>query len=340
MLKITEIMSTFIVSLLCNTIRKTAEHNASAANVSVVEKYKYLLTEKCRMLDTNEGIQNYIKDFSVYCSSIKYHPTYEQLFIDVVSEFCPPDIMDQMGQQQRQSVSRGIFSKTFKESADLLIKSPDILSIVANGAANSIGPCKKLVSVAIDNIKTELMSRRIRGNDSNIGDKVPASLYQTVRAKYDKLCSVNSVLSLELDRSIEKVKTLSEELKKLNATNRTLKLRLKEIETKTRVPTEITISGGSSHSARTPPSVPPNVPLTFSIPLTTPPPPVMTSTSSNAPAIKKKDPVNTIEPSDSVSNIGVEHEDKKISGVVSDKDEDSDTFEPVDDFDYGAFDEF
>lgn len=249
MYKITEMMNTFIVSLLCNTLRKTAEMGASKTNMSVVDKYKYILLERCKALDSNEGIQNYIKDFSVYCSGVKYHSTFEQLFIDVASEFCPPDLMDQMGQQQRQSVSRGIFSKTFKESADLLVKSPDILSMVANGATNAINPCKKLVSIAIDNIRTELLSRKIKNNGSDmiVDDKVSATLYQNIRAKYDKLCSVNSVLNVELDRAMEKIKEMSDTLKKLNNDNKSLKLRLREVETKSRVPTEITINSRKSY---------------------------------------------------------------------------------------------
>lgn len=234
MSKILDLLQNFITSLLCNTSRRFAAKRAREIGTNLVESYIFVLQEKITAIETQDGIHNHIGEFSTYCAAFGQHMTYEELIREVTIAFCPQGVVKQLGTHRNQIVSRNIFVNTFKESAAMLLRTPEILDMVANGADNAVAPCQKIVKSAINNLKSELMTSTSSalGVASTNGTTVPSKIYDLSRQKYDQLISAYHKKDLDLTNAITKIKELTEYLKKVVSENQSLRGRMREIETR------------------------------------------------------------------------------------------------------------
>lgn len=234
MSKILDLLQNFITSLLCNTSRRFAAKRAREIGTNLVESYIFVLQEKVAAIETQDGIHNHIGEFSTYCAAFGQHMTYEELIREVTIAFCPQGVVKQLGTHRNQIISRNIFVNTFKESAAMLMRTSEILDMVANGADNAVVPCQKIVKSAISNLKSELMTNTSTALGTAPATTVPSKIYDLSRQKYDQLISAYHKKDLDLTNAIKKIKELADYLKKVTLENQSLRNRMREIETRPR----------------------------------------------------------------------------------------------------------
>lgn len=234
MSKILDLLQNFITSLLCNTSRRFAAKRAREIGTNLVESYIFVLQEKVAAIETQDGIHNHIGEFSTYCAAFGQHMTYEELIREVTIAFCPQGVVKQLGTHRNQIISRNIFVNTFKESAAMLMRTSEILDMVANGADNAVVPCQKIVKSAISNLKSELMTNTSSALGTAPATTVPSKIYDLSRQKYDQLISAYHKKDLDLTNAIKKIKELADYLKKVTLENQSLRNRMREIETRPR----------------------------------------------------------------------------------------------------------
>jgi len=244
MSKIIELLRDFNAIILCRTLPRMALARSQKNDSSLMESYKFLLQEKAMSLGNNDGMHEHIKDFSMYCASNHIHLTYTDLLKNITAAFCPPGVIQQLGDQRRQQVCRGIFIKIFQESANTLVRTPEILDMAANRSDNNYKPCQKIVENAIETIKMNLFSEEIVGTPTGktLGTSttmVTSKMYETLRAKYDSMVSIQGRHEVDMDKAIKKIKELTDAIKKLNIENKALKTRLREIDS---IPKEIFVA--------------------------------------------------------------------------------------------------
>lgn len=255
MSKIIELLQNFITSILCNTVRRFAAKRSREIGTNLVESYIYVLQERLSAIETQDGIHNHISEFSTYCAAFGQHMTYEELIREVTCAFCPVGVVKQLGQPRNQIISRNIFVNTFKESASMLMRTSEILDMVANGADDAVAPCQKIVKAVINNLKTELMTGGINAvsQSNSVTTTVSSKMYDTTKQKYDLLVSAYHKKDLDLMNAVKKIKELAEYLKKINMENQSLRARMREIESR---PKELFVSRPEPTEEILEPSVP------------------------------------------------------------------------------------
>ena len=236
MSKIFGLLEGFIASILCRTMSRIAINKSrESGNMTALEAYHYIVKEKMAALDTNEGMHKHIEDFSMYCASDGQHMTYEELLKNVNSAFCTVGVIKQLGPQRNQSVARGIFSKTFKEAANIIVRMPSVMDMVANGAANAEIPCRNIAKSAIEAVQLNLLSEEIGTTDRQVaGPTVSARMYESLRQKYDSIVNAYNKQTVDLDKSIGMIKKLTGELNRSLMECKSFKTRLFEIESRPR----------------------------------------------------------------------------------------------------------
>lgn len=246
-------LAEFMSLFFCNTIRRKVTESLPTGDAA--EAYRHHLTNFAGMLDSTNFYKEYVDYFLTYCSQMSYHATYEEMQRDIVTAFCGRDVAAQFGGGRLPIVVKGIFTKTFKEAADYLIKTPNVLDMVANGAKAGREPCSRVVSRAIDYVQTEYLSGKIRGEDAKSGT-VEGSVYDAIKEKYRRLSIAYNELQHKFDKTLERYEVTVTRLKETMQTMNGYKTRLREIEggsvamKSLEKPTETVVSRRSESSRR------------------------------------------------------------------------------------------
>lgn len=222
-------LSGFMSLFFCNTIRRKVTESVPTGDA--VEAYRHHLTNFASLLDSTNFYKEYVDYFLTYCSQMSYHATYEEMQRDIVTSFCGRDVAAQFGGSRLPIVVKGIFTKTFKEAADYLIKTPNVLDMVANGAKAGRDPCASVVSRAIDYVRTEYLSGKIRGDDAKgTNGTVEGTVYDAIKEKYRRLTIAYNDLQYKLDKTLERYESTVERLRETTHAMNGYKTRLREIE--------------------------------------------------------------------------------------------------------------
>ena len=222
-------LAEFMSLFFCNTIRRKVTETVPTGDAA--EAYRHHLTNFAGLLDSTSFYKEYVDYFLTYCSQMSYHATYEEMQRDIVTSFCGRDVAAQFGSNRLPTVVKGIFTKTFKEAADYLIKTPNVLDMVANGAKAGREPCSRLVARAIDYVQTEYLSGKIRGDDSSkTGGTVEGSVYDAIKEKYRRLTIAYNEIQHKLDKTLERYEGVVDKLREATQTMNGYKTRLREIE--------------------------------------------------------------------------------------------------------------
>lgn len=245
--KILELLRDYNATILCRTLPRLAGSRSQKNNTSLNDSYKFLLQEKIVSLNSNDGMQNHIYEFSSFCGGNNLHMLYTDLLKNIIFAFCAPDVVKQLGERRRQQVVRGIFMKSFQETSNLLIKIPAIFDMAVNRSDNCFEPCQQLAANAIETIKMNVFNEEINGiamSTTNNTVTVPAKLYETLKKKYDINMALQIKHGHDMTQALNKIKAMAEALKKSQVEIQALRTRLRDRES---IPKELSFVGEESH---------------------------------------------------------------------------------------------
>lgn len=228
---IKDLINKYIVSLLCNTLRKLADNKFKMNNngVSLKETYKIVVSSYVRGLDTGPELNKYITNFLTYCATVDRAVEQGTFMKNIVREFCPPGVDTFTGSNRDTLLGRKVLLLTIRECASRMISSDVTIDCVANASDVAIETCSKLVSEALSSVRNELMTEGISKKNNN-GLTVPADMYNSLKKRYESLVSevnnMNTTGAL-VEQQLEK---LISALRQTTSENASLKQRLRERE--------------------------------------------------------------------------------------------------------------
>lgn len=222
-------LSNFMTIVMCNTIRRKATETLKVGDAS--DAYITHLQNFSRQMDDMKFYNEYINAFMGYCSQESYHALFDVMQKDIAAAFCGSEVAAQFGMSRLPIVVKGIFTKTFRESASRLMKTPGILDMVANGSQGGKEPCARLIKMAIDDVMTEYMSGDIEGDGKkDMRRKVNPATYEALKEKYTRLTYVYNDVQHKLDKTVERYEDAVAKLKDAMQMIQGYKTRLREVE--------------------------------------------------------------------------------------------------------------
>lgn len=234
-MKVTQLLQGFIVSLLYNTIRKTATSNAHQGKFRIKDSYIHELQRRTRGLNDETEFNEYTEKFGVYCSTLGYHASMEDIVKKIFDENFSHSLVSQMGHARKKMFARKIFIKTFEECAVSLIKNDEILDMVANGADNALAPCKKLIETSISRVFAELKSEQITSKTTDKTQMVSIELYEKTKERCIRLNAEYNRVQINLENSIKKIEEMKDQMIKLHLMNKSLMDKIRYMETTPKV---------------------------------------------------------------------------------------------------------
>jgi hypothetical protein len=222
-------LSNFMTAVLCNTIRRKVTEEMKVGDAS--EIYRRHLVHFCKRLDDMKFYAEYIDFFMGYCSQESYHALYDAMQKDIAAAFCGHEVAAQFGSSRLPIVVKGIFTKTLREAADRLIRTPNVLDMVANGSQGGKEPCARIVNMAIGDVITDYQSGNVDGSTSKESTvKVSSATYEALKEKYRRLTFAYNDVQHTLDKTLQMYEESLAEKKRMAQLIQGYKIRLREVE--------------------------------------------------------------------------------------------------------------
>ncbi len=224
-------LSNFMTLILCNTMRRKVTETLKVGDAC--DAYRHHLMNFSKQLEDMKFYGDYIDYFVGYCTQQSYHALFDVMQKDIAGAFCGHDVAAQFGASRMPIVVKGIFLKTFREAADRLIKTPNVLDMVANGAQNARDSCARIVNMAISDVMTDYLSGDVAGDGKDTAaaaPKVSSKTYEALKEKYRRLTFAYNDIQHKLDKTLEKYEESATRLKEAGRLIQGYKVRLREVE--------------------------------------------------------------------------------------------------------------